>query len=261
MKSYITAILAASAIAHGAFSEVVTVDLNTKPEEKITYDEGYYYFDLTDVSPDQEYKQFPNVNREEEGVIIGTANALFEIGSNSQINFEMWEFFNALSATENSYTSNEEFTGIVWKFDMAEDGSTGYISNKRHGGFQNSQIQGLKLFDFTDFDTSKSVEHTQEIFNLGFWSSFNNNSSWEALIAGTRYDLQYNGTVTIETDEGIFEITLTESDTNTSPNEEEGDFRKLEYSLSFSSNVPEPATYAAVLGALALGFAVYRRRK
>ena len=34
MKSYITAILAASAIAHGAFSEVVTVDLNTKPEEK-----------------------------------------------------------------------------------------------------------------------------------------------------------------------------------------------------------------------------------
>lgn len=92
---------------------------------------------------------------------------------------------------------------------------------------------------------------------MGVWSSFNNNSSWAALIAGTQYDLQYNGTVTIETDEGIFEITLTES----SPNEAEGDFRKLEYSLSFSSNVPEPATYAAVLGALALGFAVYRRRK
>lgn len=188
-------------------------------------------------------------------MIIGTANALFEIGSNSQINFEMWEFFKALSTTENSYTSNEEFTGIVWKFDMAEDGSTGYISNKRHGGFQNSQIQGLKLFDFTDFDTSKSVEYTQEIFNLGFWSSFNGNSSWAALIAGTQYDLQYNGTVTIETDEGIFEITLTESSS------EEAGFRKLEYSLSFSSNVPEPATYAAVLGALALGFAVYRRRK
>lgn len=67
--------------------------------------------------------------------------------------------------------------------------------------------------------------------------------------------------MTIETDEGIFEITLTESDTESSPNEAEGDFRKLEYSLSFSSNVPEPATYAAVLGALALGFAVYRRRK
>ena len=119
MKSYITAILAASAIAHGAFSEVVTVDLNTKPEEKITYDEGDFYFDLTNVSPDQEYTEFPNVNQEEEGVIIGTANALFEIGSNSQINFGMWEFFKALSATENSYTSNDEFTGIVWKFDMA----------------------------------------------------------------------------------------------------------------------------------------------
>ena len=52
-------------------------------------------------------------------MIIGTANALFEIGSNSQINFGMWEFFKAFSATENSYTSNDEFTGIVWKFDMA----------------------------------------------------------------------------------------------------------------------------------------------
>lgn len=119
MKSYITAILVASAIAHGAFSEVVTVDLNTKPEEKITYDEGDFYFDLTNVSPDQEYTEFPNVNQESEGVITGTANALFEIGSNSQINFGMWEFFGAYSATENSYTSNEEFTGIVWKFDMA----------------------------------------------------------------------------------------------------------------------------------------------
>lgn len=257
MKSYITAILVASAIAHGAFSEVVTVDLNTKPEEKITYDEGYYYFDLTDVSPDQEYTEFPNVNQKVEDEIIGTANALFEIGSNSQINFGMWEFFGAYSATENSYTSNDDFTGIVWKFDMAEDGSTGYISNKSHGGFQNSQIQGLKLFDFTDFDTSKSVEYTQEIFNLGFYSSFNGNSSWAALIAGTQYDLQYNGTVTIETDEGIFEITLTES----SSNEAGEEHRKVEYSLSFSSNVPEPATYAAVLGALALGFAVYRRRK
>lgn len=257
MKSYITAILAASAIAHGAFSEVVTVDLNTKPEQKITYDEGYYYFDLTNVSPDQEYTEFPNVNQESEGVITGTANALFEIGSNSQINFGRWEFFGAFSATENSYTSNEEFTGIVWKFDMAEDGSTGYISNKSYDGLQNSQIQGLKLFDFTDFDTSKSVEYTQEIFNLGLYSSFNNNSSWAALIAGTQYDLQYNGTVTIETDEGIFEITLTESSSEGSGE----DHRKLEYSLSFSSNVPEPATYAAVLGALALGFAVYRRRK
>lgn len=190
-------------------------------------------------------------------MIIGTANALFEIGSNSEINFGPWEFFGAFSATENSYTSNEEFTGIVWKFDMAEDGSTGYISNKLYDGFQNSQVKGLRLFNFTDFDTSKSVEYTQDIFNLGVWSSFNGNSSWAALIAGTQYDLQYNGTVTIETDEGVFEITLTESSSE-EPGEEH---RKVEYSLSFSSNVPEPATYAAVLGALALGFAVYRRRK
>lgn len=92
---------------------------------------------------------------------------------------------------------------------------------------------------------------------MGVWSSFNGNSSWAALIAGTQYDLQYNGTVTIETDEGIFEITLTEN----SPNGEVEEFRKVEYALSFSSNVPEAANCAAVLGALALEFAVYRRRK
>ncbi len=258
MKSYITAILVASAIAHGAFSEVVTVDLNTKPEKEITYYEGYYYFDLTNVLPDQEYYNFPNVNRSESGTIVTEpydANALFEIGSNSHINIGMWEIFYVHSKTTNSYVSNDEFTGIVWKFDVGSDGSTGSFGLFGQPGNNNCEFQGMKLFDFSDFDTSKSVEYSQELFNMSLYPSFNVNSNWIALIDGVQHELTYNGTVTIDTEDGTYVITLTEHESR--PEER----KWLDYEFSFTSNVPEPATYAAVFGALALGFAVYRRRK
>ena len=34
-----------------------------------------------------------------------------------------------------------------------------------------------------------------------------------------------------------------------------------DWAVSYSAVVPEPSTYAAILGALALGFVAYRRRK
>lgn len=271
MKSYISTLLAAAVLAPSAFSEIIKVDLNTAPGTETGYYTGDYYFDLTNVTPDQEYYGFPHVNdwsaptgddASEDPVVAqpNDANALFEIGADSNIDLGFWEWFVVNSTTENSYVSNDEFTGIVWKFDVGSDGSTGSISTLKSEGTQNSQIQGMKLFDFSDFDTSKSVEFTQELFNMGTWSSFNSNSTWMALIDGEQCELAYNGTVTIETEDGTYVITLTEH----SSLEEDPEYenrRWLDYEFSFASNVPEPSTYAAIFGALALGLAAYRRRK
>ena len=266
MKKYI-ALLFSAALAQGAFSEIITVDLNTAPGSgnDTGYYTGDYYFDLTNVAPDQEYYCFPHVNdwSDTTGDVTepNDANALFEIGSNSHINIGMWEYFYVYSTTTNSYVSNDEFTGIVWKFDVGSDGSTGSFGLfSGQPGNNNCRIQGMKLFDFSDFDTSKSVEYSQELFHMTTWASFNDNSNWIALIDGVQYELTYNGTVTIDTEDGTYVISLTEHSSLEEDPEYE-DRRWLDYEFSFTSNVPEPATYAAVLGALALGFAVYRRRK
>ena len=271
MKKYI-ALLFSAALAQGAFSEIITVDLNTAPGTETGYYTGDYYFDLTNVAPDQEYYGFPHVNdwsdttgddASDDPVVTepNDANALFEIGSNSHINIGMWEFFFVYSTTTNSYVSNDEFTGIVWKFDVGSDGSTGSFGLfSGQPGNNNCQIQGMKLFDFSDFDTSKSVEYSQELFHMTTWASFNDNSNWIALIDGVQYELTYNGTVTIETEDGTYVITLTEH----SMFEEDPEYderRWLDYEFSFTSNVPEPSTCAAIFGALALALAAYRRRR
>lgn len=258
MKKYI-ALLFSAALAQGAFSEIITVDLNTAPGTETGYYTGDYYFDLTNVAPDQEYYGFPDVNNWSDttgGVTEpNDANALFEIGSNSHINIGMWEIFYVHSTTTNSYVSNDEFTGIVWKFDVGSDGSTGSFGLFGQPGNNNCEFQGMKLFDFSDFDTSKSVVYSQELFNMSLYPSFNVNSNWIALIDGVQHELTYNGTVTIETEDGTYVITLTEHESR--PEER----KWLDYEFSFTSNVPEPSTCAAIFGALALALAAYRRRR
>ena len=259
MKKLIS--LFALAVASSAFAEIITVDFNTPPATQELYTTGDYYFDMTNVPPDTIYNSFVNINSSSEESAANDANALFEIGADSAINLGMWTWFETKSAGVNSYSSNEEFSGVVWKFNVGESGQTGYLSTNLSGGTQNSQIQGLKLFDFENFDTSVSKTITQEIFKAGTWSSFNNNSEWAAMIEGAWVDLTYNSTTTFEGANGIYNITLREYDSFNSDKYE--DSRWVEYTLEFTSfnPIPEPSTYAAIFGALALGFAMYRRRK
>lgn len=258
MKKLIS--LFALAAASSAFAEVITVDFNTPPATQESYTTGSYYFDLTNVPPDTIYNHFVDINKGDDESAPNDANALFDIGADSAINLGMWTWFTANSATVNSYTSNEDFSGVVWKFNVGEGGQTGYFSTALSGGAQNSGIQGLKLFDFTNFDTSASKTVTQEIFKAGTWSNFNENSEWGAIIEDSWVDLTYNATTTFEGANGIYNITLTEYDSFNS--DKYADSRWVEYTLEFTSfAVPEPSAYAAVFGALALGFAMYRRRK
>lgn len=258
MKKLIS--LFAFAAASSAFAEIITVDFNTPPSSKESYTTGDYYFDLTNVPADTIYNSFVDINAGDE-TAANDANALFEIGADSAINLGFWTWFQAKSAGVNGYSSNEDFSGVVWKFNVGESGQTGYMTTNLSGGSQNSQIQGLKLFDFENFDTSVSKTVTQEIFKAGTWSSFNSNSEWAAMIEGAWVDLTYNSTTTFEGANGIYNITLTEYDSFRSDKYENS--RWVEYTLEFTSfnPIPEPSTYAAVFGALALGFAMYRRRK
>lgn len=258
MKKIIS--LFALAAAGSAFAEIITVDFSTPPSSKESYTTGDYYFDLANVPAGTIYNSFVDINAGDE-TAPNDANALFDIGADSAINLGFWTWFQVKSTTVNSYSSDEDFSGIVWKFNVGESGQTGYISTNLSGGSQNSQIQGLKLFDFTDFDTSVSRTVTEEIFKAGTWSNFNANSEWGALIEDSWVDLTYNGTTTFEGANGIYNITLTEYDSFKSDKYKNG--RWVEYKLEFTSfnPIPEPSAYAAVFGALALAFAIYRRRR
>ncbi len=260
MKKLITLFLLSTSFA---FAQEV-IDFNTPPNTTATYTTGTYYFDLTDVPADTIYNHFVNINSgdyNEDPSITNDANVLFDIGANSAINFGYWLWVQIRGSNVNYYADNEDFGGTILKFNVGADGSTGYISTNLSGGSQNSQIEGMKLFDFTDFDYTKNQKATVEIFKAGTWSNFNGNSEWVAFIDGEFVDLTYNGTTTYESINGIYLISLKEQ-SSLEENAKYENGRWVTYDLEFiTSYVPEPSTWAAIFGVVTLAFVMYRRRK
>ena len=178
------------------------------------------------------------------------ANVYIEIGENASLNGGTWFNINGNNVGTHEFTSVDDFTGTLVKWDLAEDGSSGII----YGNNQNCSFAAYLVLDFTNVDLSAgssggsmlAQSYRPDQAEPGGSLRSDGGTEVYALIDGDYIKLTLNGETVI----GDLTIELS----NLGWGEQE-----LSYTFSVAA-VPEPAAYAAAFGALALAFAAYRRR-
>ena len=213
------------------------------------------------------------------GKIFGLSNAGKEQAESVNILFtgngENLNFTGTVSSIESSsYSESMTWYASAKERVISFGDATNAFTGKFNGTIENGKIDGTNQFNELSIGKSSSVEFTQE-FDLDI----------DTLSIFSDAEVLGNATINVEDTLNIFisnafsetELVLdlgesivlsSEAQNNVSIFHEDGSvFEGAEFAYdaetnSFAiSNVPEPSTYAAIFGALALAFAAYRRRK
>ena len=169
-----------------------------------------------------------------------TANAYIEIGENASFAAGRVFYIKGTDYGDPSFTSVDDFTGTVVKWNLAEDGSSGMISANGVSAFE-----CYLVLDFSNVDLSAGASASSTIAKVDDGGIYGDYIIY-AFINDSYVELNKGGETVIG------DVTIDLSSFVTASSE-------LSYSFSVAA-VPEPATCAAVFGALALAFAAYRRR-
>lgn len=177
------------------------------------------------------------------------ANVYIEIGENASLAAGEWFNINGNSQGSPTFTSVDDFTGTLVKWNLSEDGSSGTI----YGNNQNCSFSSWLVLDFTKVDLNAGSRGGSTLAQAypasaeepGGTMRSDGNTTAYALINGEYYQLAIGGETVI----GDITIDLSRLGWDVQ-----------DFTYSYRVAVPEPSTYAALFGVLALALAIYRKK-